>query len=145
MNILIHAHSGLRWFVLIALIIAIANAVGKTNGNKPFTEKDRKIGLVALIFTHLQFAIGLVLYFLSPKVQFSGAAMKDDVLRFFLVEHVILMLLGVVLITVGYSRAKKALTDGQKFRWILIPYLIALILILVGIPWPFLDYGTNWF
>ena len=145
MEILRHAHSGLRWFVLIAIIIAIVNALGKSGGTKPFTDKDRKAALFALIFTHVQFVIGLILYFISPKVVFSGEAMKSDVLRFFLVEHIVLMLIAVILITVGYSRSKKAVTDRSRFRWILIPYLIALILILAGIPWPFQDYGTSWF
>lgn len=145
MEILRHAHSGLRWFVLIALILAIINAIGKTNGLKPFTDKDKKLGLFALIFTHLQFVIGLLLYFMSPKVVFAAASMKSDVLRFFLVEHALLMLIAVVLITIGYSRAKRAATDAKKFKSILIFYLIGLILILVGIPWPFIDYGAAWF
>lgn len=145
MEILRHAHSGLRWFVLIALILAIVNAVGKTNGTKAFTDKDKKYGLFALIFTHLQFVIGLVLYFTSPKVVFAASSMKSDVLRFFLVEHILLMLIAVVLITIGYSRSKRALTDAKKFKSILIFYLIGLILILAGIPWPFQNYGTSWF
>lgn len=145
MEILRHAHSGLRWFVLIALILAIVNAVGKTNGSKPFTDKDKKYGLFGLIFTHLQFLIGLVLYFTSPKVVFAASAMKSDVLRFFLVEHIAIMLVAVVLITIGYSKSKRAETDGKKFKSILIFYLIGLILILAGIPWPFMDYGASWF
>lgn len=131
--------------MLIALILAIVNAVGKTNGTKAFTDKDKKYGLFALIFTHLQFVIGLVLYFTSPKVVFAASSMKSDVLRFFLVEHILLMLIAVVLITIGYSRSKRALTDAKKFKSILIFYLIGLILILAGIPWPFQNYGTSWF
>lgn len=145
MEALRHAHSGLRWLVLIALIIAIVNAIGKTSGKVSFTDKDKKIGLFALIFTHIQLLIGLVLYFTSPKVVFSGEAMKSDVLRFFLVEHSLLMLVAVVLITIGYSRSKKAVEAGKKFKSVLIFYLIGLILMLAGIPWPFMDYGASWF
>lgn len=145
MEILRHAHSGLRWLVLISLIIAIVNAVGKTSGKVAFTDKDKKINLFTLIFTHVQLLIGLVLYFISPKVIFSSEAMKSDALRFFLVEHSLLMIIAVILITIGYSRSKKALDAGKKFKSVLIFYLLGLILMLIGIPWPFMDYGTAWF
>ena len=145
MEILKHAHSGLRWLVLAALILAILNAVGKTNGSKPFTDKDRKLGLFGLIFTHTQFLLGLILYFISSKVVFSGAAMKDSVLRFYLVEHLSIMVIAVVLITIGYSKSKRAQSDGKKFKSILVFYLIGLLLIIAGIPWPFRQLGAGWF
>lgn len=145
MEILRHAHSGLRWLVLIFLVLAIINAVGKMNRTKAFTQKDKKLGLFALIFTHVQFLIGLGLYFISPKVVFSGAAMSDSLLRFFLVEHISLMTLAVVLITIGYSKSKRASLDAKKFKLIFWFFFIGLILILAGIPWPFQNYGARWF
>lgn len=144
MEILRHAHSGLRWLVLISLVLAIVNAITKSSGSKPFTNKDKKIALFALIFTHLQLVLGLILYFISPKVVFESGAMKDDVLRFFLVEHISLMIVAIALITIGYSKSKRALSDRKRFRHILIFYAIGLILILAGIPWPFQNYGAGW-
>ncbi|MTI22587.1 cytochrome B [Fulvivirga sp. RKSG066] len=142
-DILRHAHSGLRWLVLIALVIAIFNAFSKKG--KPFTSGDKKLSLFALIFTHLQFVIGLILYFVSPKVVFAGTSMKSEVLRFYLVEHSLIMILAIVLITIGYSKAKRATIDAKKFKTIGIFYLIGLLLILAGIPWPFRDLGAGWF
>ena len=144
-EILKGAHSGLRWLVLATLIIAIVNSLGKTKGGITFSTKDKRKALFALIFTHVQFLIGLGLYFLSPKVQFEAASMKSDVLRFFLVEHIAMMLLAVVLITIGYSKAKRTAMDGKKFKSILVFYTIGLILILASIPWPFRDLGGSWF
>ena len=144
-EILKSAHSGLRWLVLATLIIAIVNSIGKTKGGVTFSNKDKKKALFALIFTHIQFLIGLVLYFISPKVVFSGASMKDDVLRFFLVEHVSLMVLAIILITIGYSKAKRITMDGKKFKTIMVYYAIGLILILASIPWPFRNLGGSWF
>lgn len=144
MDFLRHAHSGLRWLVLIGLILAIVNAIGKTNGARPFTAKDKRISLIALILTHIQLVIGFVLYFISPKVVFAASSMGDRVLRFFLVEHISLMLIGITLITIGFSKSKRALTDSKKFKSILIFYLIGLILLLAGIPWPFQNYGAGW-
>lgn len=144
-EILRSAHSGLRWLVLLALILAIVNSLGKTKGGVTFSGKDKKKALFALIFTHIQFLIGLVLYFISPKVIFNSASIKDDVLRFFLVEHVSLMVLAIVLITIGYSKAKRIAMDGKKFKTILIYYTIGLILILASIPWPFRNLGGSWY
>ncbi|HNP19150.1 MAG TPA: cytochrome B [Fulvivirga sp.] len=144
-DILLHAHSGLRWLVLATLIIAIVNSFGKTRGGVTYSKKDKQKALFALIFTHLQFVIGLVMYFMSPKVVFEAASMKSDVLRFFLVEHVGLMLVALIFITVSYSKAKKIAMDGKKFKTIMIGYLIGLILILAAIPWPFRDLGGSWF
>jgi len=141
-NILKHAHSGLRWLVLIALIAAIFNAFKNSN---TFTDKDKKINLVALILTHTQLIIGLVLYFISDMVQFSSGTMSNKILRFYTVEHISLMLIAIALITVGYSKSKRAADDAKKFKSIRVFYLIGLILILISIPWPFRDLGAGWF
>ncbi|UII21145.1 cytochrome B [Fulvivirga ligni] len=145
MEILRHAHSGLRWLVLIFVLAAIINSLGKTKGSTPFTGKDKSLALIGLIVTHLQLVIGLILYFISPKVMFSGTAMKDPALRFFLVEHSVMMLIAITLITIGYSRAKRLADDGKKFKTILTFYALGLLLILIAIPWPFRNLGGSWF
>lgn len=142
---LVHAHSGLRWVVLIFLVAATVNAFIKWRGKKEYTEGDRKLALYTFMSTNIQGALGLILYFISEKVLFAGEAMQDKVYRFFTVEHFAMMLIAILIITAGYSRAKKA-TDGvQKSRIIFMYFLSALILILISIPWPFLGYGTKWF
>lgn len=144
-EILKSAHSGLRWLVLLALIVAIVNSFGKTKGGVTYTNKDKKKALFGLIFTHLQFLIGLVLYFISPKVVFAASSMKAAIPRFYLVEHMSMMLIAAVLITIGYSRAKRINMDGKKFKSILIYYAIGLLIILAAIPWPFRNLGGSWF
>lgn len=140
-----HAHSGLRWVVLVLLVWAIINAVTKLK-NSEYTAGDKKIGLFALISTHIQVILGLVLYGMSPKVSFGDGWMKNDMTRFFGMEHLILMLLAAVLITVGYSTAKRASTAGAKFKKTFTFYVIGLLLILAGIPWPFREaLGAGWF
>jgi len=71
--------------------------------------------------------------------------MKVAVNRFFLVEHPSLMIFAVLLITIGYSRAKRATSDAMAFRRTFWFYLVGLVLILLGIPWPMQGYGTGWF
>lgn len=139
MNILLHAHSGLRYVVLGLLIAAIFTAY--SNWQKG-SQGDSKLYLFTLIATHTQLLIGLVLYFMSPKVNFD--LISEKVFRFYSIEHVFMMLIAIVLITVGRVRSKK-LTGADKHRTVLYFYALALIIILVAIPWPFRNLGAGWF
>ncbi|MGV3538957.1 MAG: hypothetical protein ACO1OQ_04055 [Rufibacter sp.] len=132
-----HAHSYLAYLVLIGLIISLANAIIGNLGGKIFTDKDRKLSLLGLIPSHLQWVLGLILYFVSPRGMdnASGAAMKDAVSRLYVLEHPLMMVLGVVLITVGYSKAKRQMGTARGFRTIALFYGLGLALILSRIPW----------
>lgn len=138
---LIHAHSGLRWVVLFLLISAIVVAYNNSKKGTPYSKDANKIGLFALIFTHVQLLLGLILYFTSDLVKFGAGVMKDSLLRFYTVEHVLMMLISVILITVGYSKAKKSGSWKKQFTF----YLIGLLIILLAIPWPFRNLGGHWF
>ena len=144
-NALVHTHSGLRWLVLIFLILALVKGISGWRGNKEYTEQDRKMALFAMTFVHIQFLIGLWLYFISPKVSFVEGFMKDAIYRFFSVEHLAGMVIALVLITIGYSSAKRAGTALAKHKKIAIWYGIGLLLILASIPWPFRGVGGAWF
>ncbi|HEV7348506.1 cytochrome B [Telluribacter sp.] len=138
-NGLLHAHSGLRYVVLVLLLAAIGTAYSKWQ--KADTD-DSKMYSFALIATHIQLLLGIILYVISPKVEFG--MMSERLYRFFTVEHSLMMLLAVVLITVGRVRSRK--TEGPiKHRTVLYFFAMALIIILVAIPWPFRDLGAGWF
>ena len=136
-TVLQHLHSGLAYLVLLGLLAAIISAISGSTANRPFTDSNRKMALLGLIPTHLQWVVGLILYFVSKlgAPNFSGAAMKDSVSRLYILEHPLMMLIAVILITVGYARAKRAVGTSKGFRSIYIFYGIALVLILVRIPW----------
>lgn len=140
-------HSLLRWVLLILLLIMIYRAfTGRSSGRK-FTEQDRKLSLFTLISAHLQLVLGFVMYFMNDTVSMAlgdmAATMKDGVLRFLVVEHVLTMVIGIALITIGHVKAKKASSDQSKFTAILVFYLIGLILIVSRIPWPFMEVGQG--
>jgi membrane protein DedA with SNARE-associated domain len=142
MEIINHLHSGLRWIVLILLIWAIANAFSA----KHFEKKHKLINLFAMLTLHIQLVIGLIQYFTSAKVQFSAGWMENKLLRFYGMEHLAGMLLAIILITIGYSKAKRKVNDADKFKVIRLFYSIGLIIILLSIPWPFRAYlGGGWF
>ena len=145
-NGLVHAHSGLRWVVLLLLVIATFKALLKWRSNAPFTDGDRKLNLFTMISAHVQLILGLSLFFMSEKVSLNADTMKNAMTRFFTAEHSVMMFLAIVLITIGYTRSKKAIEDSQKFRAAFTYFLIALIVLLAGIPWPFREaLGAGWF
>lgn len=132
-----HTHSGLAYILLAGLVIAIALVIVSATAKKPFTDRVRKFALIGLILSHLQLVIGLILYFVSPAglSSLSGEAMKDATLRFNTVEHPLTMIIAIILVTIGYSRSKRAQSDSSKYRSVIIFYLLGLFLMLLRIPW----------
>lgn len=140
---LLHAHSGLRWLALLLLLAAIVVSFQKWQGNSAYTEGDRKLYLFTLISVHTQLVIGLILFFISPKVDFG--MMSDKLYRFYTAEHTVGMLIAITLITIGYSRQKRAKSPTTKHRTAFTFYALGLLLILLSIPWPFRIAGAGWF
>jgi hypothetical protein len=126
-------HSGFRYLVFIFLVVAIIQALLGWLGRKPYTETSRRLNLITLISAHTQLLIGIVLYFLSPNVQFNSGTMKNEVTRYFTVEHWLMMVIAIVLITVGHSKAKKIVLPESKHKTIAIFYIIALLIIVGAI------------
>lgn len=134
-TIIKQAHSGVAYLAVIFLVIAVINAFMGMSANKEFKDKDKKLGLFALIFTHTQLLLGLILYFVSPMVQGFGVAMKDSTLRLYALEHPLINIIAIVLITIGWSKHKKDGDSKTKFKRFAIFYTLGLILILSRIPW----------
>lgn len=130
---------------MILLVIAIFNALA-SRGKNSYEKKDKMINLFAMIMLHTQLLIGFIVYFMSPKVQFTEGWMKNSMLRFFGMEHLLLMVLAIVLVTIGRKKAEKSTNPAEKHKKIAVWYTIGLILILAGIPWPFREaLGGAWF
>ena len=139
MSILQNIHSFWVYIVLLILVVAIGNALLGKFMNKSFTIKDLRISLFALIVTHIQLLVGLILYFVSPRFsawqEGVGAVMEDDSLRLYLVEQPVTNILAVVLITMGWSMHKRQAKSSKKFLRIGLFYLLGTVLLLSRIPW----------
>jgi hypothetical protein len=137
---LLLTHSVFRYVVLIFLLIVLVRSYTGWKGNKAFTALDDKFSLWLFISTHIQFTLGLILYFVSPLVIFSGASMKNAVTRYWLVEHIVMMIIAVALITAARSTSKKLPDPIAKHKRLFNLNLAALLIILVAI-WSFKDRG----
>ncbi|HET8885761.1 MAG TPA: hypothetical protein VFM70_05340 [Salinimicrobium sp.] len=133
-------HSYWAYLVLTVLAITVIKTIQGYVLNKEYSVVDFRLALFTLITAHIQFLIGLVLYIVAPYMDAfgevgMGGVMKDATLRLYLVEHPLIMLISIILITIGYSKHKKKLTSKPKFKTLSIFYTIALILVLSRIPW----------
>ena len=130
----------LDYFFLIILVIAILNSfIGGSKGRK-FNTKDLRINLFVLIFSHIQFLIGFIIYFVSPwydKWCSLGIinVMKDVKIRSYLVEHPIINIIAIGLITLGWSIHKRQKISSKKFLRIGLFYTLGLFLFLTRIAW----------
>lgn len=132
-NALLITHSYLRYLVLILLITVIITSLISLVNKKPFSDADNKLSLFLFISTHLQLLAGLILFFVSPLVVFSGDAMKDSSTRYWLVEHNTAMIIAIVFITLARTTSKKMADSQAKHRRLLIFNLVALVIIVVTI------------
>lgn len=134
-DIIQKAHSGWAYLVLITLVIAVVNSIIGRNSKKEFSAQDRKIALFALIATHLQLVFGFVIYFVSPLGMASLGQMSDKALRLTSLEHPLINIIAIALITIGWSKHKKTADSQAKFKSIFLFYGLGLLLILSRIPW----------
>ena len=128
-------HSGWAYLALLVLVIAVINSLIGMFSKKEFTAKDRKIAIFALIGIHTQLLVGLILYFVSPLGFASLGQMADKALRLTSLEHPLINIIGITLITIGWSKHKKLSTSESKFKTFSIFYGLGLLLILSRIPW----------
>lgn len=133
-------HSYWAYLVVLILFLASVNALVKFIIKNQYEARDFRISLFALIVSHIQLLIGIVLYFVSPYFSaFSengmGEIMKNSTLRLYLIEHPFTMIISIVLITMGYSKHKKKLSSSPKFKTLSVFYVLALLVLLSRIPW----------
>lgn len=135
---LTHMHSLLRWVILILLIYTLIRS---------FQGKAGKEARFLTITSHIMLLLGLAQWFLGSwglkliQNVGMGEVMKNSAQRFFAVEHTLTMIIAIALITVGGVSVRKGKSNA---KWL---YLVALILILLRIPWPFMEAGIarGWF
>ena len=151
-SLVLTLHSLVRWAIVIVGVIAVVRAWIGWRGGKPWAQLDDRLGLTFTSVMDLNLLLGLLLYFVvSPittgALKDMGAAMDNSSVRFFAVEHILVMIIAVVVAHIGRSRAKKAATDPGKHKQAAIFFTTAMVLVLLAIPWPFLATGAGrgWF
>mgnify|MGYP001180447043 FL=1 len=132
-------HSYWAFLVIITLTFIVINSIISKFSGRAFNTKDLRISLYGLIFSHIQLLIGLILYFVSPWFdQFSQlgmSIMKNAESRLYLIEHPLINIIAILLITLGWSLHKRQSDSSKKFLRIGLFYGLGLIFLLSRIPW----------
>ncbi|MBS1621879.1 MAG: hypothetical protein JST10_00235 [Bacteroidetes bacterium] len=150
-NFVLHLHSGLRWVVLLLLLIVVYRSL--TAGKRPFNNSDKKFVLYAMIICDIMLLVGVYQWLAGPwglsSIQANGmkGIMQDSILRFFAIEHPIGMLIAIIMVHIGKSYSKKNIPDPVKHKRVFLFFALALLIILVSLPWPFREAGAGrgWF
>lgn len=144
---LLPLHSLVRWLVLISLIVAIFMAFRGWLLKKEFSKFDNSVRHWTATIAHIQLLIGLWLYLISPITDYFLHHFKEAVhlreIRFFGMEHSLMMLIAIVIITIGSAKARRKPTDTEKFRTMAIWFSVGLLIILTSIPWAFSPFTSR--
>lgn len=132
-SLLLTTHSLLRWVVLLAAVLAVLRAAFGLLGKRAWRPLDDRLGLILSITVDLQVLVGLLMW--PFYLGIVGFNMRDDASRRFLVEHPLAMLAALALIHIGRARVRKQADDAGKFKQALIFFGLALLLMLLLIPW----------
>jgi len=144
-EILVYIHSGIRWLIILFMILSLLLSFRGWKSEDSFSLNKFKFFRYTVMIIHLQLVIGVALYVLSPKVLLTNNTMSSPLLRFYTVEHFLLMIIAIILVTVGLLTVRRVKEDKRKFKRIFFYYLIGFLIIIASTPWPFRNLGTGWF
>lgn len=140
-------HSLFRWIVLFLLLTAIYRAFTGYRQQRSFSKTDNAVRHWTATAAHIQLIIGIILYTKSPMVHYfrshSSSPTPFFEITFFGVIHIGLMILAVVGLTIGSAIAKRRPADKEKFKTMLIWFLVALLVMMLAIPWPFSPFANR--
>jgi hypothetical protein len=146
-SVLLVSHSWIRWLVLLSLLFAVYRAYSGWRSPKPFSKLDDRIRFTATLIAHIQFALGLWLYFVSPVVDYFLENFAEAVhmreIRFFGMEHITMMVVAVIVLTIGSIKVKRAHGDQEKFKKMFFWFATALLIIFFSIPWSFSPFTSR--
>lgn len=132
-----HLHSFLAYLFLVSSFVSVVYSVANYKKNE-YSSTQFSLAKLAFIAGHIQLLVGLVLWYLNWSAQlFSNTAevMKNSDLRLLAMEHPLINIIAIAIVTIGYIKVKKATTVLEKNKFNFWFYLVALLLILSRIPW----------
>jgi hypothetical protein len=149
-SLALFTHSLLRWLIVLLGLVVCLRSFAAWRRGRAWLPLDERLHVALVGSVDAQFLLGLVLYgLLSPLSRAfwtaTAAAMKDPLLRFYGLEHVVMALLGVAVLHVGRKRSMRAGTTTLRHRRVWTFTLAALLIIAAAIPWPGLAYGRPLF
>ena len=149
MQTLLVLHDLIRWLILLFALWTVISAISGLASKRDYTSADSRSNFFFMLSMDIQLLIGQILYFTNgwfESLKHIGESMKDPMVRFFTIEHSVMMIIAWILVHAGRVSVKKASTSQSKFKKSLLFFGIALLIILFAIPWPFREaIARPWF
>ena len=128
-------HHYLPLLLIFMLVLAVVKSFLVSYAGKDFCLEKCKILSITMILAHLQLVFGIILFYKkSSEILDWSVVMSNTDSRYTFVEHPLMMLLAIILISVGRVKAKKIEDSKKSAKTILTYFLIALLLILLRTP-----------
>jgi hypothetical protein len=133
-------HNLVRWLVIAVGLWATIRFWRGWLQKSAWSAGESTATRLFVIVLDVQLLVGILLYtFFSPLTRKAfgdiGAAMRDAPVRYFVVEHVVVMLAAIVIAHIGSARVKRATTDVAKFQTAALWFGVAIAAILGFVPW----------
>lgn len=134
---LLHLHHWMPFLWLLLMLVVLVQNFLVWKSDRNYTASLARQNKITLILTHIQVTVGLIMLFGFHTDMFSdmGTLMSDAALRFKYVEHPTTMLIGAILITVGNAKSKRAESDADKAKSVVLWFGLGLVLIALRFPW----------
>lgn len=140
MSIILVLHDWVRWLIMVFALLTVLTAFTGLLKNSPYTKFANISNLLFMIGMDIQVVFGFILYFNNgwfDILKHIGSFMGQTMPRFFGLEHWLMMIIAWVLVHSGRTVVKRVDTPREKYKKTLIYFGIALLIILIAIPWPF--------
>lgn len=138
-SIILASHNAVRWLVVLTGVWAVIRVWRGWMSRAAWAPADLNVGRLFVNMISLQFVLGVVLYATSPLIRQGlgdmATAMRTTGVRYFMVEHVVMMLISIAFAHVGLAKVKKAASDSARFQAATIWWGIAVASVLGFIPW----------
>ena len=139
-SVVLGLHNIVRWIVLLAGVWSVFLVWRGWLGRRQWTDAESRATRAFVGTLDLQFVLGLLLFAVfSPLTRQGfrdfGAAMADAPVRYFLVEHPVIMLVAIAIAHVGAVQVRRASSDAERFQKASIMFGLALAAIAGFIPW----------
>ena len=130
--ILLGIHNLNRWLVLLSGLWALLQNIPGLGGQRPFTPAERRPVSIFMGTLHLQVVLGLIMFAVMGMLNSPAFASSRPSFQW---EHFGLGVLAAVFATIGNRQARSAPTDQAKYRAAALWCGLALLSILLAMPW----------
>jgi len=134
-------HSYFRWVVLLIMVIQFIWIFVNHKRNKLFTKKDYWLLVFFTTIYNIQLILGWTLYLNSLIVenfwQNITVGIKNRQERFFGLEHMTMMNLGILLANIYMYKSYNFINKEHSFTKLLKSYIWIYLIILSSVPWSF--------